>query len=57
VASDVCFIVRLDAPDSRSAEHYVGPFADLRDAQRYRDRLEQSSNGRLRAEIAPLTAP
>jgi hypothetical protein len=57
VTADVCFIVRLDGQDARQAEHYIGPFADLAEAQRYRDRLEQSSNGRLRVEIAPLTAP
>ena len=51
------YLVLLVAADGSAPVRYVGPFGDVQAATRYAERIRSASNGKIRAEVAPLSGP
>lgn len=52
------YVVCLTATGrQQQARQHVGPFPEHDSARRYAERIEQSSNGAVKAHVAPLTTP
>lgn len=51
------YLVLLVASDGSAPVRYVGPFSDVQAATRYSERIRTASNGTVRTEVAPMSAP
>jgi hypothetical protein len=52
-----CYAVYVVPSGRHASPKLVGPFVDAQEARRYCERIEQSANGTLRAEVVTMSSP